>query len=271
MGTEHARGTIAITGASGQVGTLLRHRLAARERDVIALERDDDWREAIARSDAVAHLAGTLQPKGSNTYEKANVGTTEAVVGPARDSKVKRIVFLSYVGADEGSPNAYLRSKARAEALLSAAGPPVAVFRCLRVYGPPDGPGPTAAAFIAKGRGRVVVPGSGRQRIAPLYIGDVVDAVLAALEPNAPTGTFDLGGPDAMTMDDFVRRLNGGSARILHVPAAVARVAARLSPALTPALMELLLQDNVLPANGREAAEAFGLSMHRFDNAWRTS
>jgi hypothetical protein len=35
--------------------------------------------------------------------------------------------------------------------------------------------------------------------------------------------------------------------------------------------MELLLQDNVLPANRREAAEAFGLSMTRFDNAWRTS
>ncbi len=263
------REPIAITGASGQVGTLLQERLAELQSSVIPLNRGADWAPSIGEADVVVHLAGTLQPKGKDTYESANVVTTEAVAAAAQNSGVRRIVFLSYVGAALDSANAYLRAKAQAEKALVDSGVPTTIFRCLHIYGPPERPGPTVKAFLANGRRRVPVPGTGEQRIAPLYVGDVVSAVLgAATRPDAPTGVFELGGPEEMTMDQFVRILNGGQVRIRHLPASLARVLARLSPSLTPALMDLLLGDNVTSSDPRQVAAEFGFSLRYFEDVW---
>jgi NADH dehydrogenase len=265
-------GPIAITGASGQVGTLLRSQLADRATDVRPLNQGDDWRTGIDGAETVVHLAGTLQPKGANTYESANVATTRVVCDAARDGGVERIVFLSYLGASPDADNAYLRAKGDAERLLADSGVPTTVFRCVHVYGPPDRPGPTVAAFQAKGGRAAVVPGSGRQRIAPLYVGDVVDAVLGAtLDPDSPAKTFDLGGPDEMSLDELVRAVNAAGVRIRHLPAPVARIAARLFPSLTPSLMDLLLRDNVPAADPVEVGSAFGFAPTRFGDGWRVS
>jgi NADH dehydrogenase len=261
--------TIAVTGASGQVGTLVCRRLAEKQTEVLPLNQGDDWADAIGKCEAVIHLAGTLQPKGRNSYDSANVQTTATVARATRGSHVRRLVFLSYVGADTGSPNAYLRSKALAEGLLVESSLPTTVFRCLHIYGPPDGPGPTAGAFIGQGWRPVTVPGTGKQLIQPLYIGDVVDAVLGAVDrADAPTGIFDLGGPDRMTMDDFVRVLNGPAVRIRHIPPGVARLLAHVSPSLTPALMDLLLRDNVTAVPPAEIGERFGFRPHRLADVW---
>jgi uncharacterized protein YbjT (DUF2867 family) len=226
--------------------------------------------DAIRPAQVVIHLAGTLQPKGGNSYEFANVDTTERVAQGVREGSVARVVFLSYVGADRRSPNAYLRSKGEAERLLEASGAPVTIFRCVHIYGPPGSPGPTARAFLAKGRAPVSVPGTGGQRIAPLYIGDVAEAVeSAALDPETATGTFELAGPDEMTIDEFVRALNGGEVRLVHLPPVVARGLAHVVPSLTPALMELLLRDNVPVEDSAPVAKRFGVDLHRFGDVWR--
>lgn len=260
--------SIAVTGATGQVGTLLCEQLAGRQSEVLALDRNADWGAAIRSAGAVVHLAGTLQPKRGDSYESANVGTSEVVAAAARDAGLERIVFLSYVGAAADSANAYLRAKARAEEVLVESGVPTTIFRCLHIYGPPERPGPTAEAFIARGRRPVTVPG-GRQRIAPLYVGDVVSAVqTAAISPDAPSGCFDLGGPDEMTMNQFVAVLNHGQGRMRNLPAPLARIAARLSPSLTPALIDLLLRDNVTSTDSSQIGSEFGFSPSRFADVW---
>jgi nucleoside-diphosphate-sugar epimerase len=260
---------IAVTGASGQVGTLLRERLSGvAGLELTALGRGEDWGAAIAVADAVVHLAGTLQPQRGESYKAANVETTRIVADAAARGKARRIVFLSYVGAAAGSANAYLRSKAEAEKLLAGCGVPLTTFRCLHVFGPPERPGPTVTPFLAKSGKTVVVPGSGRQLIAPLFLGDVVSAVSrAATDPASPTGTFDLGGPEELGMDEFVRAVNGGAAKLRHLPAPLAWVATRLSPALTPALMDLLLRDNVA-ADAAGVAAAFGFEPTPLGAVW---
>ncbi len=263
---------VAITGASGQVGTLLAAKLAAAGVEVTPLGRADDWAAGITGADAVAALAGTLKPEHGDDFGSANVATVEKTVAALHGGGTKRIAFLSYVGAAADSGNAYLRSKFEAEQLLLGAGVPVAIFRCLHIFGPPGHPGPTAGAFIATGDRAVIVPGNGRQRIAPLYVDDVATALASALtDPEAPTGVFELGGPEEMSMDDFVRAVNGGEARIRHLPAPLARVSARLSPALTPALMDLLLRDNVTATEPTEVGAKFGFTPTRLAEVWGPS
>ena len=112
---------------------------------------------------------------------------------------------------------------------------PVTVFRCVHIFGPPEHPGPTATPFIAGPRGRVTVPGDGRQLIAPLMLEDVVAAVVAATtRPQPLDGTFEIAGPETMSLDRMVRTLNRGEVTLRHVPAPILRLPARVSPTLTP-------------------------------------
>src|SRR6516164_2964595 len=71
-------GPVAVTGATGQVGTALRRRLDQLPNQVRALGRGDDLAAAFGDADAVVHLAGTLQPRKPNTYRSANLDTALA-------------------------------------------------------------------------------------------------------------------------------------------------------------------------------------------------
>ena len=239
-------GAVAITGASGHVGSCLSRRLAELPNEVRALGRRDNVLDAVHDADAVVHLAGTLQPLRGNTYEQANVETVRRTVEALAGSSVKRVAFLSYVGADPASPNDYLRTKGEAESLIAASGREAVVIRSTFIYGPPDDPGPSTAPFIAHGRRGVSVLGSGIQRYAPVFVDDVATALIqAALDPSAPTGTFALAGPDVLTVDEFVRVVNGGAVKLRHLQGGLARVLAHTLPSLTPALVEVMAADSL--------------------------
>jgi len=267
MGT-FLSGPVAVTGASGHVGGFLSRLLAERPNELRPLGRHDDLVSALRDADAVVHLAGTLQPLRGNTYQQANVESVRGTIDALEGSSVKRIVFLSYVGADPESSNDYLRTKGEAESLVAASGRETVVIRATVVYGPPDDPGPSTAPFIAHGRKAVSVLGSGAQRWAPVFVGDVADVLMrAALDPSASIGTFALGGPDVFTVDEFVRLLSGGPARTRHLQGRPARLLAHVLPTLTPALVEVMSADS-LP-DTTPAAEVYGIDLRRMHDVYQ--
>ena len=264
-------GPVAVTGASGQVGTQLRQRLGQLPNEVRPLGRDDDLAAACRDADAVVHLAGTLQPRKPNTYRAANLDTARATAAALAHSAAQRVVYLSFLTARLDASNAYLRYKAEAEEALRSIGVPAVIFRCDHIYGPPSEPGPTASAFLAKS-GRVMLLGRGTQRLAPLYRDDVVEAILhAALDPDTPTGTFELAGPDVVTADEFVRLLNSTPVRIRRIPAVLARLLGHVVPTLTPELVDVLLADAVPTEDISATARRFGLELHRVADVWRSA
>src|SRR5262245_17206779 len=254
-------GPIVITGSSGHVGGFLSRRLAELPNEVRPLGRRDNLVTAVRDADAVVHLAGTLQPLKGNTYEQANVETARKTVEALAGSSVKRIVLLSYVGADPASPNDYLRTKGEAESLVAGSGRDAVVIRSTFIYGPPDDPGPSTAPFIAHGGKAISVLGSGAQRYAPVFVGDVAEVLMrATLDTAAPTGTFALAGPDVLTVDEFVRVVNGGTVKERHLRRRLARVLAHVLPTLTPALVEVMTADS-LPDTSL-AADVLGIDLH---------
>ena len=268
LGTTLLEGPIVITGASGQVGTALRRRLAAIANEVRALARADDPAPAVRDAAAVVHLAGTLRPERSSTYEQANLHTVERMVAALDGSSVERIVFLSYVRADRHSENAYLRAKGEAEELLRRCGRDCVAFRCTHIVGPPDDPGPMVSALLARRGHTAWVLGDGSQRVAPVYREDVVAAIVAALDPRTYHGRFDLAGPEEMSMDDFVRIVNGDEVRLRHLPPLVARPLGRVTPGMTPELVDLLLSDSV--GEQVRADRAFGLDRRGVSDVYRS-
>jgi len=262
-------GPIAITGARGHVGRVLSRRLAELPNEVRLLGRGDDLVAAFSDADAVVHLAGTLQPLKRNTYEQANVATVQKTVEALTGSAVRRIVFLSYVGADPASANDYLRTKGEAESFVAGSGREAVVIRSTFIYGPPDNPGPSTAPFIAQGRKSVSVLGSGAQRYAPVFVGDVANVLVeAALDSSAPAGTFALAGPDVLTVDEFVRVVNARTVKERHLRGLPARVLGHALPTLTPALVEVMAADS-LP-DTILAADAFSLDLHSIRDVYQS-
>jgi len=254
------QGPVAIVGANGHVGTSVQARVTSISNDVRPLGRHDGLAVALGDADAVIHLAGTLQATGGNTYEEANVETVRRTVGALAGSSVKRVVFLSYVGADPGSPNDYLRTKGEAEQLLLGCGLEVVVMRSTFIFGPPESPGPSATPFISNGSKPVTVIGSGRQRYAPVHVEDVADVVVRfALDPSTAAGTYSLAGPDTFTVDEFADTLSNRDVKEHHLSPRLARALAHVVPSLTPAMVDVLAADSLPEAGLPLAADALGL------------
>ena len=260
--TNWLTGPVAITGADGHVGTHLQARLRDLPNEVRPVGRNDDPSHALADADAVIHLAGTLAPHGENTYQAANVETVRRMIGALEVSTVSRVVFLSYPGADPGARNEYLRAKGEAEQIVLACGRDPVVVRSTFIFGPSSSPGPSATPFITAAGKPVSVIGTGRQRIAPVYVEDVAEALARfAVDPTAPTGTFALAGPDTLTVDEYVDALNGADVKERHLSRHVARALAHVLPTLTPTMVEVLASDS-LPDASPLAADALGLELH---------
>lgn len=239
-------GPIAITGAGGHVGRALQAHLAGLANDVRPLGRADDLPAALRDAEVVVHLAGTLAPAKGDTYESANLETARAVAAAVAGSAVQRIIDVSYVDADPQAENAYLRAKGLGERALAETGVPLLVVRCPWVFGRAEDPGPSFAPFLAHGGRSVTVIGRGDQRMAPVFVEDVAEALTrAAVEPSAPTGTYALAGPEELTLDAMLELLNGAGVRERHVPPSVARLLAHLAPQLTPTLVDVLLRDSL--------------------------
>jgi len=276
-----ADSSVVVTGASGQVGRATIDALVQRGIGPTALVRRDqpiegcttipDWLNsdraitAIASAQTVVHLAGNLNPS-DHDYESANVIPTQRVVSAVTPAQTRKLIFLSYVGASEGSTNRYLETKARAERLLRETGLPVTIFRCTHIIGSPSSPGPTAASILASSGKSVTVLGSGKQRVAPLYLGDVVVAIESAIM-SGQTGTFDMQGPEEMSFDDLVRLLNGtADVPITHIPIFVAHLLRFVGPKLPGPLIDIMVSD--CRSDHPTAHSVFGLSLTRLGRVW---
>jgi len=236
---------VAIIGADGHVG---RHLAALAEGDGLETRRvgrNDDLAAALAGADAAIHLQGTLQATGGNNYQAANVETLARTVDAARKHGVARVVFLSYVGADTGARNAYLRTKGAAEALLRDSGLEAVVVRSTFIFGPPEDPGPSFVPFLQEDGKPVAVVGDGRQRYQPVYVGDVARALLAAAGGRVAPGTYSIAGPEALTLDELVALVNGHEVAERHLHGLAARAVAAVAPTLTQGMVGVLSADSL--------------------------
>lgn len=267
---------VVVTGASGCIGRVLVPLIAERG-EVRAVIRDASLADVLRASGAkvavadltdtpvmatvmagahtVVHLAGGLQLPDDETYESANHVTTRDALEAAGDAGASRFLFLSYPGASPASTNAYLRAKGLAEEAVRSSGLDHLILRSTFVYGPGQRWHEELRADALRPLA-VPVIGSGRQRIAPVHVGDVVAALIAADDRAEPvSGTFGLQGPDVVTADELVDLFAGRRRRKIHLSPVAARRAARLlGRSVHPAVLELLASDSLAdaPLAGRE-------------------
>ncbi len=95
------------------------------------------------------------------------------------------------------------------------------------MYGPED---PGLNKFVAFHRWLPFVPviGDGSQRLQPVFVEDVADAVAQAASPTGPTGTFEIGGPEVLSMNEVLRammEIRGKVKPLIHFPTFLPKLA----------------------------------------------
>ncbi len=273
-----------VTGANGHLGRRLCKALAAdagvQVRAVVrstpaarALGDRDDVRvvdyadvagliAAGAECEVLVHLVGILRESAAATYQAAHEQATRGVLEAATAVGIRRIVYLSILGADERSPNRCLASKARAETLLLGSPIPSLVLRVPMVLGEGDH---AARALLANAARKFAVTFRAASLEQPIYAGDVIAAIRAGLNARGPTGILELAGPRSLTRRELIAAASEVGTRVVSLPVglgyALAGLASRLlaNPPLTRDMLEILDHDDRV--DPEPAANALGIRL----------
>jgi NADH dehydrogenase len=238
---------ILVLGGTGFVGTALASRLAAaghtltlptrspsrakhlsvlpRTRLVGADVHDAGTLEHLCRGvDVVVNLVGILNEAGHSGagFRHAHTELAAKVIGACQRTGVRRLLQMSSLRAAEDAPSHYLRSKGAAERLIRDAGGELewTIFRPSVIFGAGDS---LTNRFAGLVRWLPVLPiARAEARFAPVWVDDVVDAMVSSLERSDAAGaTYELGGPEVISLGNLVRYVAmvvGTRCRVLALP-----------------------------------------------------
>ena len=280
---------VVVFGGSGFVGRYVVKRLAAAGSPVRVACRDTEaakflkpmgavgqvslmqtnvrYPETVARAcegvDAVVNLVGILSEFGAQQFRAVQAEGADTIAKAAAAAGVKTMVHLSAIGADADSDSLYAQSKAEGEAAVREAMPDATIIRPSVVFGPEDDFF-NRFADLARFAPALPLIDGGHNKMQPVYVGDVADAICKALcDPTCAGQTYEIGGPDVMTMKEIMKytlEQTGQKRFLAPLPSFIAAIQARFlellpNPPLTRDQLKLLDQDNVVSEGAKGLAD----------------
>lgn len=219
---------------------------------------------ALHGASAVVNLVGILAESGAQKFSKVQAEGAKTIAEAAKAAGIDTLVHISAIGADANSASQYARSKAAGEAAVLAAVPTAVILRPSVIFGIED---QFFNRFATMARYFPAIPVVGAEtKFQPVYVGDVADAVAAAIAGRAKAGAvYELGGPEVRSfaaLIDFVLKVTERQRHVAKLSFATGKLVAsitslftKLSLGLFPTLLrmtadqvELLQHDNVVSA-----------------------
>jgi NADH dehydrogenase len=222
------------------------------EGDVMSRE---SLEQGMAGCDAVIHLVGIIREHASvgATFERVHTQGTINVLEAAAAVGARRYLHMSALGTRAGARSRYHRTKWAAEEAVRASPVPWTIFRPSIIYGRGDGFVTVLARMIER---LPVVPviGAGRQRLQPVPVAHVAQGFVRALSLDTSVKhTYEVGGPEPVTMVDFIDRVAAAMGRRrplkAHAPLGLVRAVTRVlyrfpDYPLTPDQLLMLEEEN---------------------------
>jgi NADH dehydrogenase len=224
---------ICILGGTGFVGKFIAARLASAGKRVRILTRNrNNHRELLVLPNvelieadvfdssqletqfegmgAIINLIGILNETQHNGdgFRRVHVDLPKSILGACLKLHIPRLLHMSALNADANlGPSFYLRTKGEGEnALHTFSGDRLAVtsFRPSVIFGPGDS-FINRFASLLKITPFVFPLACANARFAPVYVGDVADRFVQALDDKSTYGKhFDLCGPEQYTLKQLV-------------------------------------------------------------------
>jgi uncharacterized protein YbjT (DUF2867 family) len=282
---------IVVTGGTGFIGREVVRYLLDKGSDSIAVTsrdplRRDSWGgrvemlqafagdpvslgRAFTRADVVIHAIQFPNHPVENrakgyTYLSTDGRGTEVAARVAKKVGVRRFVYLSGAGAGQGRPQPWFRAKDQAEKAVRESGLEFVFLRPSWIYGRGDH---SMNRFVTFCRFLPLIPviGNGRTPVYPISVRDVAAVVgESARRDDLKNATFDLGGPDRLSMDEVIRTIQkvlGKKRPLLHQPASLMKLLVLPmqllpKPILSPSAIDFVTQE--VDLDPRPAQAAFG-------------
>jgi len=289
---------ILVTGGTGFVGGHLIRRLRQEGLPVRTLARHPDraqplkdlgvevvlgdisekvsLEKAAEGIERVIHLVGIMQEIPGVTFRGVHVEGTRNVIEAARKAGVRHFFHQSALGTRPGAKSEYHRTKWEAEELVRQSGIPHTILRPSLIYGLGDG-FTTRLSEMLKLVPVMPVIGSGKSRVQPVYIDDVVSCMVKAVTGDAFLNEiYEIGGPDQLTYEEVTKAIAeamGIKRTAVHVPLFFMKPIARAletmlsNPPLTTDQLIMLQEDNV--CSMRDIRDAFGIEPLAFREGLR--
>jgi NADH dehydrogenase len=202
----------------------------ADERGVLAAMKDVDQ---------IYHLVtGEYQGSGVNLLS-SDIQSTQVVVKAALESGIKHLIYVSHLGSDRASAYPVLKSKGIAENIIKTSGVPYTILRSGIVYGPGDHLTEGLRSILQASRFFFMLPDGGETHLQPIWIEDLVSAMIWTLEdPDKMNKTIEVGGPEAITLKEMVESIQstiGVKNSPIRVSSAYMRIITVTMESLSPA------------------------------------
>ena len=150
---------------------------------------------ALDGAEACINLVGILYEQGRQRFQTLHAKGAEDVAQAAARQGVTRFVQMSALGASLEAGSKYARTKAMGEEAVRKAIPQAVIIRPSVVFGVDDSLF-NRFAGLASLLPVIPLPGGGETKFAPVYVGDLAQAIVNALSDPACAGkTYEIGGP----------------------------------------------------------------------------
>lgn len=198
-------------------------------------------------------------PRNGLTFDRYDRQGTENLVAEAERSGVSSYVYISGAGSHPDRTETWYRAKGRAEEILRNSSVQATILRPSWAYGPED---KALNKFVQIARLSPVVPRIGvrDQLIRPVFVEDIASAVAAIFERSAWDKTYEIGGPDVLTMDEVIRTMldvMGKRRLVVPIPKILPKLATAPlvllpKPPMTPGGIEFAVQDGLVDTSELE-------------------
>ena len=221
---------------------------------------------ALEGADGVVNLVAVMHEHGAQNFQNLHVDAARAIAEAAKKHGVERFVQVSALGASPKGAR-YAKSKYAGEQAVREVLASATIARPSIVFGPEDDFFNRFARMATSGPALPLI-GGGKTRFQPIFVGDVADAICAALDRDDARGrTFELGGPSLYSFKQLMEFLTAEIDRprpLVSIPFVLAHPLGLLlggafklipfaDPPLTGDQVTMLHRDNVVGADGDAA------------------
>lgn len=167
---------------------------------ISSMNDERNLRASMKDIDTVFHLVGTEWKGIHAEYEEVDIRAARMFSKVAEQMGVERFIYLSHIGADRSSAYNLLRAKAIAEMAIKQSNVPYTIIRSGIVYGENDHFTTALRDFALKGRGPLLIPGGDPTRIQPIWVEDLITALMLCMDDVSTLNqTIYIGGIETFT------------------------------------------------------------------------
>ncbi len=171
---------------------------------VAALNDERSLRAAMSGVDTIFHLAGAEHQGADADLFNTDIKGTETLSRTAAELGIRRLFYVSHLGADRASAFPLFKAKGIAEEHIRRSGVPFSIFRAAILYGPEDHFTSSLAGLIGL-TPVIFTPSRSDTLLQPLWVEDLVTCMVWSLDNEATIGqTYEVGGGEFFTVREVM-------------------------------------------------------------------